>query len=129
MDETALAQEAAATFDTIQGGAAVRVAIMPLWMIFQGYLKEQYGTLPARLEQVPQASFARFVSACEDRGMPDSELHLMIAGMRMILLRSGWKPARLAELVAPRRRVRIANSPTGKYQFMLVQKRRKRPQA
>ena len=59
--------------------------------------------------------------------MPDDELHLMLAGMRMILSRSGWKPARFAGLAAPRRRLRIANSATGKYRFVLVPRDRKDP--
>jgi hypothetical protein len=117
-----LARQAAATFDGIHGGDAVRAAIMPLWMIYETYL-QQSGALPAALEEVPEA----FIHHCEERGMPDDELHLMLAGMRMILSRSGWKPARFAGLTAPRRRLRIANSATGEYRFVLVPRDRTDP--
>jgi hypothetical protein len=126
MYDTTLAREAELTFEGIQAGETVRALIMPRWLVYQTYLQES-GAVPEHLDEVPEASFSPFIRQCEQGGMADDELHLMISGIRMILLRSGWKPARLRKLVAPRRRVRIANSPTGEYQFMLVSKDWKRP--
>jgi hypothetical protein len=121
MHETKLELEVAALFDRIHGGATVRAMTMPRWRIYQEYLQE-YGPLPECLDEVPVESFSPFVSACEERGMGDGELHLLLAGLRTIFTLAGWKPGRFAGLVAPRRRVRVANTARGKYGFALVRK-------
>lgn len=123
MHKTKIEQEAEAAFDGLQGGDMVRTAVMPLWLVFQEYL-QQRGALPEHLEDVPEASFSPFIKHCEDGEMEDDRLLVMLSAVRMILVRSGWKPARLAGLVAPRRRVRIGNSETGDYRFKLVPKDR-----
>ncbi|MCX4177438.1 MULTISPECIES: hypothetical protein [Paraburkholderia] len=123
MHKTTIEQDAEAAFDGLQGGETVRTLVMPLWLIFQAYL-QQRGALPERLEDIPESCFSPFVKHCEDAEMDDDRLLLMVSALRMILVRSGWKPARLAELVAPRRRVRVGNSETGDYRFKLVAKDR-----
>lgn len=123
MHKTTIEQEAESAFDGLHGGEAVRALAMPLWLIFQEYL-QQRGALPERLEDIPESHFSPFVRDCEDGEMDDERLLLMVSAVRMILVRSGWKPARLAALVAPRQRVRIGNSETGDYRFKLVKKDR-----
>jgi len=123
MDKTMIGQQAENTFDGLQGGETVRETLMPLWRDFEAYLGGREA-LPQRLEDIPEASFAPFVQYCEDNGMDDERLLLTLSAVRMILVRAGWKPARLAALVAPRRRVRIRNSETGRYRFVLVPKDR-----
>jgi hypothetical protein len=123
MHKTKIEQEAEAAFDGLHGGETVRALAMPLWLIFQEYLQRREA-LPECLEDIPESSFSPFVKHCEDCEMDDDRLFLMVSAVRMILVRSGWKPARLAALVAPRRRVRIGNSETGDYRFRLVKKDR-----
>lgn len=122
MQKSAIEQQAGAAFHGLQGGDLVSTKAMPLWLIFQHYLQER-GILPERIEDIPESSFAAFVESCENSAMDDARLHLMLSAIRMILSRCGWKPKALAELTAPRVRVRIENSATGAYRYALVRKK------
>jgi hypothetical protein len=121
MYKTTIEEQARAAFDGLHGGDTVRTMCMPMWLVFEQYLTG-LGALPERLEDVPEASFEAFIKHCEDSGMEDRYLLDIVAAVRMVLVRAGWKPVRLAQLVAARQWQRIENSETGDYRHERIRK-------
>ena len=70
-------------------------------------------------DEIADQVLMAFVMQCESQKIDDHELHLMIAVVRIALIRSGRDPNTLTDLRAPRKRKRVRNSEDGRYRFQL----------
>ena len=89
----------------------------PAWEIFDAFIASQHAADLKSLDEIPTSLFAPFVAHCERSQMPDSQLFMVLAALRSLLVLSGRDQRDLAGLVAPRKRKRVKNADDGTYQF------------
>lgn len=112
-----LIDEATFTLAQIDGGDSIMHIALPRLKSFLAYL-DSANVVPEHLCDTPISAFPDFVADLEQRGIPDDELHLVLASVRMILTLRGLKPKDLESLTAPRKRERTKNQ-DGKSRFVL----------
>ena len=89
----------------------------PAWEIFEAFIASQHAADLRSLDEIPTSLFAPFVAHCEASPMPDSQLIMVLAAVRTLLVLAGRDRRDLAGLVAPRKRKRVKNADSGAYQF------------
>ncbi|MFM0363150.1 hypothetical protein [Paraburkholderia sediminicola] len=99
-----------------RGGEFARL-INPAWEIFDAFIASQHAADLKSLDEIPTSLLAPFVAHCEASQMPDSQLFMVLAALRTLLVLSGRDQRDLAGLVAPRKRKRVKNADGGTYQF------------
>ncbi|CAD6542386.1 hypothetical protein ACFQ3P_20810 [Paraburkholderia sabiae] len=83
--------------------------LIPKWQFFTSYVLT-YGEIPGSLSDIRAETLTAFSRHCDlDGGVPFAEAPLMLAAVRLVLLRSGYDTEVLAALSAPRRRKRVRN--------------------
>jgi hypothetical protein len=116
MDGSFLIDQAARLLDGVEGSSAIGPVVLPRLPIFFTHL-DSTGVNSRRLESIPPSSFGRFVEYLEASTLPDDEIHLTLASVRMVLCLAGAKGTDLQILTAPRVRKRQKNH-GGKYHFV-----------
>jgi hypothetical protein len=81
---------------------------------------DEKGVCLEQPDEISDEIFRAFVSKCESTKIDDSELHLLIAFLRIALVKCGRRVDSLTALRAPRKRKRVSNGPNGRYRFELV---------
>ncbi|NPT42379.1 hypothetical protein GNZ12_34060 [Paraburkholderia sp. 1N] len=89
----------------------------PAWEIFEAFIAGQHAADLKSLDEIPTSLFAPFVAHCEALQMPQSQLFMVLAAVRMLLVLAGRDHRDLTGLVAPRKRKRVRNADSGAYQF------------
>ncbi|CAE6704327.1 hypothetical protein R75465_00571 [Paraburkholderia aspalathi] len=94
----------------------------PAWEIFEAFIASRHAADLRSLDEIPASLFAPFVAHCECSQMPDSQLFMVLATLRTLLVLSGRDQRDLAGLVAPRMRKRVKNADGGTYRFQYFPK-------
>ncbi|MGF6871679.1 hypothetical protein [Paraburkholderia sp. MM5477-R1] len=115
MNDSLLADQATRLLDGVEGGSAIAPVVLPRLPVFFTHL-DSAGVISQRLESIPACTFGGFVEYLEASTLPDDEIHLTLASVRMVLCLAGIKDTDLQILTAPRVRKRQKNQ-GGKYQF------------
>ncbi|MFL9907868.1 hypothetical protein [Paraburkholderia sp. RL17-337-BIB-A] len=89
----------------------------PAWEIFEAFIASQHAADLKSLDEIPTSLFGPFVAHCKASQMPDSQLFMVLAALRTLLIVAGRDQRDLAGLVAPRKRKRVKNADGGTYQF------------
>jgi hypothetical protein len=69
--------------------------------------------------EIPDGVLRSLIDTWELTGMDDTDLHLMIALLRILLINCGRDASTLTVCCAPRERKRIRNAEDGRYRFQL----------
>lgn len=91
--------------------------LLDAWTAYCTFAAE-YGTLPARLEDISPADLTRFVAHARSVQGDIDALLMMLTMLGSLLLRAGNNPTVLAALMAAVRRMRVKNTSSGKYAYV-----------
>ena len=117
MTESSLTNQVMRCIENIGCNSTMSTIMLKAWLALEQFLVRS-GKLPPRLEDLEAAVLAGFVERYS-RECANVELLLVeLAGIRMILLESGYPMEQLAALSVPVRRQRLANDKNGKYRFV-----------